>query len=241
MNSRLDEEDFRGDRFKDHKSDLQGDNDLLCLTRPELIEDIHKQYYEAGADFCETNTFNATRISQLDYNMCDIVHELNVEAAAVCRRAAQTVTKAEPHKPRFVLGAIGPTSRTCSISPKVNDPGFRNVTFLELVETYTEQIDGLVKGGADVLLVETIFDTLNAKAALYAIDLYWDNTRKPRLPLIISGTITDASGRTLSGQTTEAFYISMAHSKPFCIGLNCVSLRHTVDEIVATVCILIFN
>ena len=218
---RLSEADFRGSLFTSHHKDLKGDNDLLVLTRPDVIEEIHRQYFEAGADICETNTFNATSISQADYELEHVVYELNKQAAIVCRRAADHVTQAQPHKPRYVAGALGPTSRTASISPKVNDPGFRNVSFPELVAAYKQQVSGLVDGGVDILLVETIFDTLNAKAALYAIEEYWEETGKPRLPLMISGTITDASGRTLSGQTTEAFYISMAHSKPLCIGLNC--------------------
>jgi 5-methyltetrahydrofolate--homocysteine methyltransferase len=180
-----------------------------------------QQYFEAGADICETNTFNGTSISQADYGLEPIVYELNKVAAQLARNAADEWTKKQPHKPRFVAGAIGPTSRTGSISPKVNDPGFRNVTFEELVVSYKEQIHGLVDGGVDILMVETIFDTLNARAALFSIEDYYLETKIPRKPLIISGTITDQSGRTLSGQTTEAFYISMAHSKPFCIGLNC--------------------
>ena len=218
---RLTEADFRGSLFTNHHKDLKGDNDLLVLTRPDVIEEIHTQYYEAGADICETNTFNATTISQEDYDMQDHVYEINKQAALVCRRAADKVTAAQPHKPRYVAGAVGPTSRTASISPKVNDPGYRNVTFQELVTAYKQQVAALVEGGVDVLLVETIFDTLNAKAALFAIEEFYTETGKQRLPLFISGTITDASGRTLSGQTTEAFYISMAHSRPFCIGLNC--------------------
>lgn len=218
---KLTENDFRGDRFVNHHKDLKGDNDLLVLTRPDVIQAIHEAYYEAGADICETNSFNGTSISQADYDLEHIVYELNVEAARLCKKAATIWTEKQPHKPRFVAGAIGPTSKTASISPKVNDPGFRNVSFRELVDSYKEQIRGLVDGGADLLMVETIFDTLNAKAALFAIEEYYEDTKTPRLPLIISGTITDASGRTLSGQTTEAFFTSMAHSKPFCIGLNC--------------------
>jgi len=218
---RLTEEDFRGEQFKSHPYDLKGDNDLLVLTRPDVIEAIHTAYFEAGSDIVETNTFNGTSISQADYHLEHIIYDLNKQASIVARRAADAVTAKQPEKPRYVAGAIGPTSRTASISPKVNDPGFRNVDFRELVDSYKEQISGLVDGGCDLLLVETIFDTLNAKAALFAIEEYWDETGAPRLPLIISGTITDASGRTLSGQTTEAFYISMAHAKPLCIGLNC--------------------
>jgi len=218
---KLGEADFRGERFKDHPKELKGDNDLLCFTRPELVQEIHSQYFGAGADICETNTFNGTSISQADYGLEHIVYELNKKAAELACAAAAEWTAKQPHKPRFVAGAIGPTSRTASISPKVNDPGFRNVTFMELVDAYKEQVKGLVDGGVHILMVETIFDTLNAKAALFGIEEYYKETGTPRLPLIISGTITDQSGRTLSGQTTEAFYISMAHAKPFCIGLNC--------------------
>jgi 5-methyltetrahydrofolate--homocysteine methyltransferase len=218
---RLKEEDFRGERFKDHGHDLKGDNDLLVLTRPDVILSIHTQYYEAGADLCETNTFNSTSISQADYHMQAVVYELNRAAAELCRRAADSVMAKDPSRPRLVAGAIGPTNRTASISPSINDPSARNVTFRELVDAYKEQVRGLVDGGSDVLLVETIFDTLNAKAALYAIEEYYDESRHARLPLMISGTITDLSGRTLSGQTTEAFYVSVAHARPLSVGLNC--------------------
>ena len=216
---KLDEAGYRGARFQDFARDLKGNNDLLTLTQPQIIRAIHAQYFAAGADVVETNTFNSTRIAQADYALEHLVHELNVEAAKLARSVADEVEKTEG-RPCFVAGALGPTNRTASISPDVNDPGFRNVTFDELVETYTEAIDGLVEGGVDLLLVETIFDTLNAKAALFAIDLYFDN-HGIKLPIIISGTITDASGRTLSGQTTEAFWNSMRHAQPLAIGLNC--------------------
>jgi 5-methyltetrahydrofolate--homocysteine methyltransferase len=216
---KLDEAGYRGERFKDFARDLKGNNDLLTLTQPQIIREIHAQYFAAGADVVETNTFNSTRIAQADYAMEHLVHELNVEAARLARAVADEIEKKEG-RPCFVAGALGPTNRTASISPDVNDPGFRNVTFDELVETYTEAINGLVEGGVDLLLVETIFDTLNAKAALFAIDQYFE-VHGIKLPIIISGTITDASGRTLSGQTTEAFWNSMRHAQPLAIGLNC--------------------
>lgn len=219
---KLGEEDYRGTRFADSAKDLKGNNDLLVLTRPDVIGDIHAQYLDAGADIISTNTFNATAISQADYGLESIVHELNFAAAQLARHVCDKFTQKTPDKPRFVAGALGPTSRTASISPDVNDPSARNVTFDELVNTYTEAVDGLVKGGADLLLVETIFDTLNAKAALYAIEAYFDDRPEiTKLPIMISGTITDASGRTLSGQTAEAFYASMNHVKPLSIGFNC--------------------
>lgn len=217
---KLEEADFRGERFKNHTTSLKGNNDILCLTMPDVVEDIHRQYYEAGSDICETNTFSGTTIAMADYDCEDIVFELNKVAAELCRKAADSV--ATEDKPRFVAGAIGPTNRTLSISPKVEDPGYRNITFDECVTAYKQQCEGLYAGGADIFMVETIFDTLNAKAALFAIEVFYDeNPEAHRLPLIISGTITDASGRTLSGQTTEGFYMSVQHSKPLCIGLNC--------------------
>ncbi len=216
---RPDEAAYRGARFKDHARDLKGNNDLLTLTQPQIIREIHAQYFAAGADIIETNTFNSTLIAQADYGLEDIVCELNVEAAKLARAVADEF-EARDGKPRFVAGALGPTNRTASISPDVNDPGFRNVTFDELVAAYTEAVDGLVEGGADLLLLETIFDTLNAKAALFAIDAYFE-AHQVKLPLIISGTITDASGRTLSGQTVEAFWNSVRHAKPLAISLNC--------------------
>lgn len=218
---KLTEEDFRADRFADFPMLVKGNNDLLSITQPKIIKDIHTQYMEiGGAQLIGTNTFSGTTIAQADYKMEHLVYELNFESAKLAREAADEVTKQNPLMPRFVAGSIGPTNRTLSISPNVEDPGFRNVTFDELVEAYYTQVEGLVDGGSDVLLVETIFDTLNAKAAVYAIDLYQEKTGR-KLPLFISGTIVDMSGRTLSGQTTEAFYASLRHSKPFCIGLNC--------------------
>jgi len=228
----LDESGYRGTRFAqgldahhahEHHGvgcDLKGNNDLLTLTQPDIIKAVHKAYLDAGADMVETNTFNATRISQADYHLEHLVVELNREGARIAREVCDAKTLETPDQPRFVIGVLGPTSRTASISPDVNNPGFRNVTFDELVETYREAGNGLIDGGADVLMVETIFDTLNAKAALFAIDTLF-NDRGARLPVMISGTITDMSGRTLSGQTAEAFYYSLRNSKPLSIGLNC--------------------
>ncbi|QDU10991.1 methionine synthase [Gimesia aquarii] len=234
QNYKLKEEDYRGKRFADYHMDIAGNNDLLSLTQPQIIQDIHREYLEAGADILETNTFNGTRLSQSDYEMESLVHELNLASAQLARTAADEMTAKTPDKPRWVAGVLGPTSRTCSISPDVNDPGARNVTYDELVENYLESIDGLVKGGADLLLIETIFDTLNAKAAVYAVRTYFQR-EQVELPIMISGTITDASGRTLSGQTTEAFSNSLAHAKPFSIGLNCAlgaqELRQYVKEL----------
>lgn len=217
---RLKEEDYRGRRFAEHPADLTGNNDLLCLTQPDIIKDIHRAYLAAGADIIETNTFNSTAVSQADYSLEEIVFELNYAAARLARDAADEFSQETPDKPRFVAGVLGPTSRTCSISPDVNDPGARNITFDGLVQDYAVAIDGLVRGGADILLIETIFDTLNAKAAVFAVSEYFERNNC-ELPIMISGTITDASGRTLSGQTTEAFYNSLAHAKPLAIGLNC--------------------
>ncbi len=231
---KLEEADYRGERFADFAYDVKGNNDLLCLTQPQIIKAIHAEYLAAGADILETNSFNATAISMADYHMEHLVAELNFSAARLAREAADEATAANPDKPRFVAGVLGPTSRTASISPDVNDPGFRNVTFDQLRETYLEAIDGLVKGGADILMVETIFDTLNAKAALFAIEEYFD-LNNLRLPVMISGTITDASGRTLSGQTGEAFWNSVRHARPLSIGLNCALgpdlLRQYVAEL----------
>ena len=220
---KLTEKDFRGERFKTFHRDIQGNNDILCLTRPDIIEAVHRAYLEVGSDIIETNTFNATRISQADYEMESLAYEINLAAASIARRIADEFTKANPKKPRFVAGALGPTNKTLSLSPDVNDPGFRAITFDELVEAYIEQIAGLVDGGIDLLLIETIFDTLNCKAAIYAISKYFDdNTDKKPLPVMISGTITDASGRTLSGQTVESFYISIRHCPNLLsVGLNC--------------------
>lgn len=231
---KLQEADYRGERFADYHMDIAGNNDLLAITQPDMLRDIHTAYLEAGADIIETNSFNATRISMSDYEMEDLSHELNIAAARVAREACDAMTAKNPNKPRYVAGVLGPTSRTCSISPDVNDPSVRNVTFDALVENYVESTDGLVKGGADIILIETIFDTLNAKAAIFAVKKYFDEAGF-ELPIMISGTITDASGRTLSGQTTEAFYNSLAHAKPLSIGLNCAlgatELRQYVKEL----------
>ena len=217
---KLEEEDFRGDHFKNHSKELKGNNDLLCLTRPDIIRDIHRKYFEAGSDIVETNTFSATTISMADYNLEEIVPDLNIAAARLAREAADEAMAKDPSRPRFVAGAIGPTNRTASLSPDVNDPALRNVTFDNLVEAYYQQIEALVTGGVDLLLPETTFDTLNLKAAIFAIENFFDDSGK-RLPVIMSVTITDASGRTLSGQTTEACWNSIAHAKPLCVGLNC--------------------
>ncbi len=230
----LQEADYRGERFRDHPHDLKGNNDLLVLTRPDVIGGIHRAYLEAGADILETCTFNSTAVSQADYKLEAIVHELNREGAALARRLCDEFTAQNPARPRFVAGVLGPTSRTCSISPDVNDPGYRNVSFDELVGDYTQAIAGLVEGGADILLVETVFDTLNAKAALFAIERFFEQAGR-RWPVMISGTITDASGRTLSGQTAEAFWNSLRHVRPLSFGLNCAlgakELRQYVEEL----------
>ena len=217
---KLVEQDFRGDHFKNHSGELKGNNDLLSLTRPEIIKNIHRSYFDAGSDLVETNTFSATSIAMADYNLQEIVHDLNVASAKLAREAADEAMSKDPTKPRFVAGAIGPTNRTASLSPDVNDPSLRNVTFDALVEAYYQQIVGLVEGGVDILMPETTFDTLNLKAAIFAIENYFE-TSGNRLPVILSITITDASGRTLSGQTTEACWNSIAHSKPLGVGLNC--------------------
>ncbi|MCQ4144278.1 methionine synthase [Vogesella sp. AC12] len=232
---RLEEADYRGERFADWPRDVKGNNDLLVLTQPQIIAGIHQAYLDAGADIIETNSFNATAIAMADYGMEALVWELNYAAAKLVKDLCVAMTATNPDKPRFCAGVLGPTSRTCSISPDVNDPGYRNVTFDELVETYTEAIDGLVKGGADFLLVETIFDTLNAKAAVFAIHKYFDeHPETTRLPIMVSGTITDQSGRTLTGQTTEAFYNSLSHANALSFGLNCALgpdlLRPYVEE-----------
>ena len=231
---RLEEEDYRGKRFADWPSDVKGNNDLLILTRPDVIGAIEKEYLDAGADILETNTFNATQVSQADYGMEALVYELNVEGARLARQVADAKTLETPDKPRFVAGVLGPTSRTCSLSPDVNNPGYRNVTFDELVENYTEATKGLIEGGADMILIETIFDTLNAKAAIFAVQGVFDELGF-ELPIMISGTITDASGRTLSGQTTEAFWNSVRHAKPISVGLNCAlgasELRPYLEEL----------
>ena len=262
---KLEEEDYRGDRFKDWHTDVKGNNDLLSITQPAIIEGIHELYLEAGADIIETNTFSSTLIAQADYDMQSLAYELNVASAKCARNAADKYTAMNPAKPRFVAGAIGPLNKTLSLSPDVNNPGYRAVTFDEVAAAYTEQIAGLVDGGVDILLVETIFDTLNAKAAIYAIKQYFRNSppipqggilnpesldsssnnqsaQHPPLggwgaglPIMISGTITDASGRTLSGQTLEAFYTSVAHANPLSVGLNCAlgaqEMRPHVEEL----------
>jgi len=216
----LEEEDFRGERFKDHTHPLKGNNDLLSLTRPDIIKEIHSLYYEAGADIAETNTFSSTTIAQADYALEDAVYDLNYQSAKIAREVADEFTAREPHKPRFVAGSMGPTNRTASLSPDVNDPGYRAVTFDDLVKAYKQQAEALLDGGADLLLVETVFDTLNAKAAVFAIEEVFEERGK-EWPVMVSGTITDASGRTLSGQTTEAFLVSLSHIPLLSIGLNC--------------------
>jgi 5-methyltetrahydrofolate--homocysteine methyltransferase len=215
---KLTEAQYRGERFKDFPRDVKGNNELLSLTQPGLIRDIHESYLAAGADLVETNTFGATRIAQEDYRMADLAREMNVESARLARAACDRFST--PGKPRFAVGALGPTPKTASISPDVNDPGARNVSFEELRAAYHEQAEALVQGGADVLMVETIFDTLNAKAALFAIDEYFEASGE-RLPVIVSGTVTDASGRLLSGQTVTAFWHSVRHARPLAVGLNC--------------------
>lgn len=217
---KLQEEDFRKGWFEDHKSPLKGNNDLLSLTRPEIIKTIHMKYFEAGADIVETNTFSGTWIAQADYGLEKYAYDINFYGAKLAKEAANEFTTKDPSKPRFVAGSIGPTNRTASISPDVNDPAFRNISYDELVDAYKEQTKGLIDGGADVLLVETVFDTLNAKAALFAIQTVYEEMGIV-LPIMVSGTITDASGRTLTGQTTEAFHISMQHAPLLSIGLNC--------------------
>lgn len=216
----LEEEDFRGERFKNHSSPLKGNNDLLSITRPDIIKDIHRQYLQAGADIVETNTFSSTTIAQADYRLESLAYELNFESARIAKEVTNEFTAMEPDKPRFVAGALGPTNKTASLSPDVNNPGYRAVTFDDLRIAYKEQAKGLLDGGADLLLIETVFDTLNAKAALFAVQELFEEIGK-KLPVMISGTITDASGRTLSGQTTEAFLISVSHVPLLSVGLNC--------------------
>ena len=215
---KLTEADYRGERFASHHVDVKGNNELLLLTRPDVIREIHEQYLAAGADLIETNTFGATSVAQEDYDMAELAYEMNVVAAKIAREACDQYST--PDKPRFVAGAFGPTPRTASISPDVNDPGARNIDYEQLRAAYYEQAKGLLEGGADVFLVETIFDTLNAKAALFAIEQLFEDTGE-RLPVLISGTVTDASGRILSGQTVEAFWYSLRHAKPLTFGLNC--------------------
>ena len=214
------EEDFRGDRFKDFHLPLQGNNDLLSITQPQAIKDIHAKYFEAGADIVETNTFSGTTIAMADYGLESLVYELNYQSAKIAKEVAEKFTKETPHKPRFVAGSIGPTNRTASMSPDVNDPGYRAVTFDELRIAYKQQVEALIAGGADILLVETVFDTLNAKAALFAIEEVKEE-QNIDIAVMLSGTITDASGRTLSGQTAEAFLISVSHIPLLSVGFNC--------------------
>lgn len=231
----LQETDYRGERFKDWHKDVKGNNDLLSITRPDIITAIHEQYLEAGADIIETNTFSSTTIAQADYDMESLAYEMNIASAKCARIAADFFTTKDPSKPRFVAGAIGPLNKTLSLSPDVNNPGYRAVTFDEVVASYEEQVKGLTDGGVDLLLIETIFDTLNAKAAIFAIKEYFRKNNIPELPIMISGTITDASGRTLSGQTLEAFYISLIHANPLSIGLNCAlgarEMRPHIEEL----------
>ena len=215
---KFDESDYRGNRFKDYNRSLKGNNDLLSITQPNAIFNIHKEYLEAGADIIETNTFSSTSIGMADYGMESLVYELNFESAKLAKRAAKEFSL--DNKPRFVAGSIGPTNKTASMSPDVNNPGYREVTFDDLVISYSEQIEALIEGGADILLVETVFDTLNAKAALFAIEKY-NNKNSANVPIMLSGTLTDASGRTLSGQTLEAFITSVSHINLLSIGLNC--------------------
>src|SRR5665647_528489 len=232
---KLEEKDYRGERFKDWHKDVKGNNDLLSITQPQIIQAIHQQYLEAGADILETNTFSSTSIAQADYDMQSLAYELNVAAAQCARKALDEFISKNEGSVKFIAGAIGPLNKTLSLSPDVNNPGFRTVTFDEVADAYYEQIRGLVDGGVDLLLIETIFDTLNAKATIYAIKKYFRNTKKQELPIMISGTITDASGRTLSGQTLEAFYISVSHANPLSVGLNCAlgakEMRPYIEEL----------
>ncbi len=233
---KLEEKDYRGERFANWHTDVKGNNDLLCITQPQIIKAIHKEYLTAGADIIETNTFSSTSIAMADYDMQSLAYELNVAAATCARQAIEAFQKESGSlSSKYVAGAIGPMNKTLSLSPDVNNPGYRAVTFDEVSNAYYEQIKGLVDGGVDILLIETIFDTLNAKAAIYAIKKYFRDTKKKPLPVMISGTITDASGRTLSGQTLEAFYVSVMHAKPLSIGLNCAlgaqEMRSHIEEL----------
>ncbi len=230
---KLQEEDFRGEVFNNHSHPLKGNNDLLSITLPDVIKEIHTAYFAAGADFAETNTFSSTSIAQADYNLESAVYEINYQSAKIAKEVAEEFTQKEPHKPRFVVGSLGPTNRTASISPDVNDPGYRAITFDQLVEAYTEQVRGLLDGGADLLMVETVFDTLNAKAALFAINTYLEENNL-EVPIMVSGTITDASGRTLTGQTPEAFWHSISHGNLFSVGLNCALGAHELTPYVRT-------
>jgi len=231
---KLTEADFRGERFKDHPVDLKGDNELISLVRPDILRDIHLEYFRAGADIAETNTFSATVIAQADYHLESVAYEMNVASARIAREAADIAESETPGRVCYVAGVLGPTNRTASISPKVNDPGFRNVSFDQLRDAYKEATRGLIEGGADIILVETIFDTLNAKAALFAVEEVYDELGI-ELPVMISGTITDMSGRLLSGQTPEAFWNSVSHVKPLSIGLNCAlgakEMRQHIDTL----------
>ena len=228
----LSEADYRGERFKDWPSDLKGNNDLLCLTQPQIIREIHGKYLDAGADIIETNTFNAQKVSLADYGMESLAYEINVAAARIAKEATALVGSGEQ---KWVAGALGPLNKTLSLSPDVNNPGFRALTFDEAVEAYYEQVKGLVDGGIDLILIETIFDTLNAKAAIFAVKKYFRDVKQKELPIMISGTITDASGRTLSGQTLEAFYTSIRHARPLSVGLNCAlgaqEMRPHIEEL----------
>jgi 5-methyltetrahydrofolate--homocysteine methyltransferase len=230
----LEERDFRGEKFKDFPHDLKGNNDLLCLTRPDVIEEIHYNYFAAGADMVETNTFSSTTIGQADYHLESVVTELNLAAVVCAKRAAKKAEAETPGRRCFVAGAIGPLNRTLSMSPDVNRPDYRAVTWKQVVDAYTQQIRALIEGGVDVLLIETIFDTLNSKAALFAVEGVFEEIGR-KLPVMISVTITDASGRTLSGQTTEAFYNSIRHAKPFSVGINCAlggrAMRPYIEEL----------
>jgi 5-methyltetrahydrofolate--homocysteine methyltransferase len=233
---KLTEADYRGTRFANWHCDVKGNNDLLCITQPDIIKGIHKQYLAAGADIIETNTFSSTTIAMADYDMQSLAFELNVAAAKCAKEAVAAFLLENPNSsPKFVAGAIGPLNKTLSLSPDVNNPGFRAVTFDEVAAAYYEQIDGLVQGGVDILLIETIFDTLNAKGAIYAAKKYFRDKKLPELPIMISGTITDASGRTLSGQTLEAFYTSVMHANPISVGLNCAlgaaEMRSHIEEL----------
>ena len=226
---------FRGERFRNWHRDVKNNSDILNLTQPEIIAGIHRQYLDAGADIIETNTFAATSIAQADFELEPYAYEMNLEGARIARKVADEYTAKDPSKPRFVAGAIGPLNKTLSLSPDVNNPGYRAVSFDEVADAYYEQVKGLVDGGVDLLLIETIFDTLNAKGAIYAIRKYFRDVNKPALPVMISGTITDASGRTLSGQTLEAFYTSVAHARPISVGLNCAlgakEMRPHIEEL----------
>ena len=230
----LSEEDYRGERFADHPGELKGNNDLLSITQPRIIRDIHEAAMDAGSDIIETNTFSSTSVTQADYRLEDLAYELNYEAARLARETADAFAEKTPERPRYVAGALGPTNRTASLSPDVNNPGFRNITFDELEDSYAEAARGLVEGGVDLLLVETVFDTLNARAAIFGITSYLEE-KGLDVPIMISGTITDASGRTLSGQVTEAFWNSVRHANPISVGLNCAlgskELRQYIEEL----------